>query len=52
MRNYQVHNPSYGLENNVVINNTDNVLYQSLTTDSSESESSDNIQSLNIIIEN
>jgi hypothetical protein len=52
LRNYQVHNPSYGLENNVVINNTDNVLYQSLTTDSSESESSDNIQSLNIIIEN
>ena len=52
LRNYQVHNPAYEIENNVVINNTDNVLYHTLNTDSSESESSDNIQPLNIIIEN
>ena len=51
LRNYQVHNPILE-ERTRTMTTTDNVLYQSLTTDSSESDSSDNIQSLNIVIEN
>ena len=56
LRNYQVHNPL--LEYNEIINNsvvtstTNNVLYESLNTDSSGSDVSDQIQSLNIVIEN
>ena len=51
LRNYQVHNPILE-ERTRTMTTTDNVLYQSLNTDSSESDSSDNIQSLNIVIEN
>lgn len=49
LRNYQVHNPILEHERFRITNTTNNVLYQSLTTDSNES---DNIQSLNIVIEN
>ena len=56
LRNYQVHNPltehNENVNNSIVLNTTNNVIYQSLNTDSSESENSDNIQPLNIIIEN
>ena len=52
LRNYQVHNPVYESSNNILMNATNNVLYQSLTTDSSGSENSDQVQSLNIVIEN
>ena len=55
LRNYQVHNPL--IENNENVNNsiitttTNNVLYESLNTDSSESDGSEPIQPLNIVIE-
>ena len=52
LRNYQVHNPMLEDERFRIMNTTNNVLYQSLTTNSNESDSSDNIQSLNIVIEN
>ena len=56
LRNYQVHNPL--IENNENVNNsiitrttTNNVLYESLNTDSSESDENEPIQPLNIVIE-
>ena len=56
LRNYQVHNPltehNENVNNSITVNTTNNVIYQSLNTDSSESENSDNMQPLNIIIEN
>ena len=54
LRNYQEHNPileQYQIENNN-IRTTNNVVYESLNTDSSGSEGNENIQSLNIVIEN
>ena len=57
LRNYQVHNPlienNENVSNSNIVRTSNNVLYESLNTDSSESEdSNDNIQSLNIVIEN
>ena len=57
LRNYQVHNPlvenNENVSNSNVVRTSNNVLYESLNTDSSESEeSNDNIQALNIVIEN
>ena len=55
LRNYQVQNPipeQYQNENNSIIRTTNNLVYESLNTDSSESEGNENIQSLNIVIEN
>ena len=56
LRNYQVHNPlvenNENVSNSTVVRTNNNVLYESLNTDSSETEDiSDNIQSLNIVIE-
>lgn len=54
LRNYQVHNPlaehNENVNNLTNINTTNNIIYQSLNTDSSESD--EPIGSLNIIIEN
>ena len=56
LRNYQVHNPIYEnnetLNNSIITNNTNNILYESLNTDSSGSDDNENMQSLNIVIEN
>ena len=55
LRNYQFHNPLIkDNENvdNIIVRTTNNVIYESLNTDSSESDENDNIQSLNIVIEN
>ena len=56
LRNYQVHNPL--IEHNENVSNTivtrtttNNVLYESLNTDSSGSDENEPIQSLNIVIE-
>ena len=56
LRNFQVHNPIYEnnetLNNSIITSNTNNVLYESLNTDSSGSDDNENMQSLNIVIEN
>ena len=55
LRNYQEHNPipeQYQIENTSNLRTTNNVVYESLNTDSSGSEGNENIQSLNIVIEN
>ena len=50
LRNYQVHNPIINDNLPNITAGTNNVLYQSLNTDSSESEEGEHIQSLNIVI--
>ena len=54
LRNYQVHNPltehNENINNSTNITTTNNLIYQSLNTDSSESD--ETMGSLNIIIEN
>ena len=50
LRNYQVHNPIINDNLPNITAGTNNVLYQSLNTDSSESEEGEHIQPLNIVI--
>ena len=60
LRNYQVHNPltedNENVSNTIITRTTNNVLYESLNTDSSSpansgSDENETIQSLNIVIE-